>query len=105
MSLEDERQSHRLADVFAALSNPRRVVILNCLLEGEKSVGELWGCERLRPSSQPNMSQHLSILRKAGLVRERRDGARVLYRVTSSHLRTLVKAGILLTDEQLVAAR
>lgn len=105
MSLDDERQAHRLAEVFAALSNPRRVVILSCLLQGEKSVGELWGCERLQPSSQPNMSQHLSILRKAGLVRERRDGARVLYRVASGHLKALVKAGILLTDERLVAAR
>jgi DNA-binding transcriptional ArsR family regulator len=105
MTLEDERQAHRLADIFSALSNPRRVVILNCLLEGEKSVGELWGCERLQPSSQPNMSQHLSILRKAGLVRERRDGARVLYRVASGHLKTLVRAGTLLTDERLAAAR
>ncbi len=74
-------------------------------MEGEKSVGELWGCERLQPSSQPNMSQHLSILWKAGLVRERRDGARVLYRVASGDLKALVKAGTLLTDEQLVAAR
>jgi DNA-binding transcriptional ArsR family regulator len=105
MTLEDERQAHRLADLFGALSNPRRVVILNCLMEGEKSVGELWGCERLQPSSQPNMSQHLSILRKAGLVRERRDGARVLYRVASGHLKTLLKAGIFLTDDQLLAAR
>ncbi|MCI4350308.1 MAG: metalloregulator ArsR/SmtB family transcription factor [Thermoplasmata archaeon] len=105
MALDDERQAHRLAEVFAALSNPRRVVILSCLLEGEKSVGDLWGCERLQPSSQPNMSQHLSILRKAGLVRERRDGARVLYRVASPQLKALVKAGIHLTDEQLVVAR
>jgi DNA-binding transcriptional ArsR family regulator len=105
MTLEDERPAYRLADLFSALSNPRRVVILNCLMEGEKSVSELWGCERLQPSSQPNMSQHLSILRRAGLVRERRDGARVLYRVASGHLKTLVKAATLLADDQLVAAR
>jgi DNA-binding transcriptional ArsR family regulator len=105
MSLEDEGQAHRLAEVFAALSHPRRVVILNCLLERERSVSDLCDCERLQPSTQPNVSQHLAILRSAHLVKERRDGSRVLYRVASNHLAALVKAGTLLMDEQLVAAR
>jgi DNA-binding transcriptional ArsR family regulator len=101
MSYEDERQAHRLAELFAALSHPRRVVILNCLLEGEKNVGELSGCERLQPSSQPNMSQHLAILRAAGLVSERREGNRVIYRVASSRIRELIKSGEALSREHL----
>ncbi|MCI4348093.1 MAG: metalloregulator ArsR/SmtB family transcription factor [Thermoplasmata archaeon] len=101
MSIENERRAQRLAEVFAALSHTRRVEIHNCLLEGEKSVGELCGCERLRPSTQPNMSQHLGILRSAGLVLERREGSRVIYRVSSARIGELIKSADSLTQDHL----
>ena len=103
MGFEDEGQARRLADVFAALGHPRRVVILNCLLERQRSVNELCACERLQPSTQPNMSQHLSVLRNAGLVKERREGNRVVYRVASPRLRSLLRSGTRITDETLEA--
>lgn len=79
MSLQEEPECLRLAETFNALSHPRRVVILDCLLEGERTVGSLATCDRLQPCSQANTSQHLAILRRARLVKERRDGNKVHY--------------------------
>jgi DNA-binding transcriptional ArsR family regulator len=93
MGLEQERGALDLAAIFDALSHPRRLVIVECLLEGEKSVGELVNCERLSPSTQVNVSQQLSILRGAGLIKQRREGNRVMYRVVPSRLSRLLKAG------------
>lgn len=103
MSLEDEREAQLIADLFSALSNKRRVVILECLAEGERSVGDLAGCERLTPSTQANMSQHLSILRHVGLVEERRDGNRTFYRLASPRIRELVRAGGKVVRERIEA--
>ncbi len=101
MSLAQEREAQQLAAVFNALSHPRRIVIIKCLLEGEKSVGELVDCERLNPSTQVNMSQNLAILLNAGLVKERREGNRVIYRVLPGRLRDLMNAGDNLLRERL----
>lgn len=103
MTLEDEREAQRIADLFGALANTRRVVILECLAEGERSVGDLAGCERLNPSTQANMSQHLAILRRAGLVEERREGNRIFYRVASPRIRDLVRAGGKVARERIEA--
>jgi ArsR family transcriptional regulator len=62
---------------FKALAEPRRLAILSALQSGEKSVGELAEATG-RP--QPNVSQHLASLARAGLVASRREGTRVLYR-------------------------
>ena len=73
---EEERQ--RSAAVARALGDPKRLCVLESLAGGEASVGELAG----RVACQvPNMSQHLSVLRSAGLVTARRDGSTVYYRL------------------------
>ena len=61
---------------FPALAEPHRRQILDLLLGGESSVGEL--VEQLR-LSQPGVSKHLKVLREAGLVAVRADGKRRLY--------------------------
>jgi DNA-binding transcriptional ArsR family regulator len=69
----------RFAAVGRALADPKRLCVLECLSAGELSVGELSsraGCH------VPNMSQHLSVLRSAGLVASRREGTTVLYRLS-----------------------
>jgi ArsR family transcriptional regulator len=66
------------ADVMQALSHPARLCILQLLRERERCVCEFEPILRLR---QPNISQHLSILRAAKLVTTRRDGLRIMYRV------------------------
>jgi ArsR family transcriptional regulator len=73
---DDERQ--RAAAVGRALSDPKRLCVLESLASGELSVGDLSsvvGCQ------VPNMSQHLAVLRSAGLVTARRDGNTVYYRL------------------------
>lgn len=62
---------------FKALGDPVRLALLAALQEGEKSVGELALATR---RSQPNVSQQLASLARAGLVESRRDGNRVFYR-------------------------
>jgi DNA-binding transcriptional ArsR family regulator len=63
---------------FTALGDPTRRAIFEQLRTGPRSVGEL--AESL-PVSRPAVSQHLSVLRAAGLVSDRKDGTRRLYRV------------------------
>ena len=76
VSTEDER--NRFAAVARALGDPKRLCVLESLAGGEASVGEL----ATRVACQvPNMSQHLSVLRSAGLVTTRRDGSTVYYRL------------------------
>jgi DNA-binding transcriptional ArsR family regulator len=73
---DDERI--RFAAVARALGDPKRLCVLESLAGGEASVGEL----ATRVSCQvPNMSQHLAVLRSAGLVTARRDGSTVYYRL------------------------
>ena len=75
-SSEYDRQ--RYAAIGRALSDPKRLCVLESLAGGELSVGDLStkvGCQ------VPNMSQHLAVLRSAGLVQSRRDGSTVLYRL------------------------
>ncbi len=74
---EDERA--RSAAVARALGDPKRLCVLESLAAGEVSVGDL----AMRVACQvPNMSQHLSVLRAAGLVAARRDGNTVYYRLS-----------------------
>ena len=73
---EDERV--RSAAVARALGDPKRLCVLESLAAGEASVGDLAS----RVSCQvPNMSQHLAVLRAAGLVAARREGNTVYYRL------------------------
>ncbi|MFO7549738.1 MAG: metalloregulator ArsR/SmtB family transcription factor [Acidimicrobiia bacterium] len=66
------------AALCQALADPKRLLILDALRDGESSVNELVEALGL---PQPNVSQHLSVLRDRGLVRARREGQRVLYSV------------------------
>ena len=61
-----------------ALGDPTRRAIFEQLRRGPRAVGEIAG---ELPVSRPAVSQHLRVLKKAGLVSERRDGTRRLYRL------------------------
>ncbi len=70
--------------ITKTVNNSFRQQILNLLLAAEKiSVNEL--CEKL-DTEQSVMSQHLAILRKAGLVNTEREGKRIFYSVNETHL-------------------
>lgn len=66
------------AEVLKVLSSPRRLEILHRLAGGSVEVGRL---ATQIGASQPNVSQHLSVLRTAGLVESERDGREVRYRL------------------------
>ena len=77
---DDEMQQvfEKAAELFAVLSTPIRLRIISELCQGEKNVGQL--LERIGVT-QPNMSQHLNLLYRAGLLGKRRQGAQVFYRI------------------------
>lgn len=64
------------AEVFKALGNPLRIQLLQVLQAGDANVDQL---VRAIGSSQPAVSRHLAVLRKAGIVTDRRVGINVVY--------------------------
>jgi DNA-binding transcriptional ArsR family regulator len=65
-------------DPFDALGDPNRRAIVELLAAGDRSVGELAG---ELPISRPAVSRHLRLLKEAGLVADRAEGTRRLYRL------------------------
>jgi DNA-binding transcriptional ArsR family regulator len=74
------------ADAIAALADPTRRAVLERLRGGPKPVVEI---ARGLPVSRPAVSQHLRVLKEAGLVRERREGTRHFYSVNGDGLAEL----------------
>ena len=75
------------AEIFRALADPTRRAVYERLAGGEMSVSEL----RTGMSvSQPAVSQHLAVLRSAGLVSERRSGRNAYYRADPQGLEPLL---------------
>ena len=70
--------TYATANGFSALSDPTRRAIFERLSQGPMPVGEL---ARDLPVSRPAVSQHLKVLKEAGLVVDRQDGTRRLYQV------------------------
>jgi ArsR family transcriptional regulator len=70
-------------DVFKALADPTRLKILECIKDSEKCI-----CEVIpyTGKSQPNVSQHLKVLKIAGLVDERREGTRILLKASNKKI-------------------
>ena len=73
-------------DALVALADPTRRAVFERLRTGPHPVGEL---ARGLPVTRPAVSQHLRVLRNAGLVRERRDGTRHYYSVNADGLAEL----------------
>ena len=78
------------ANLFRVLGHPARVRILELLREGERSVGSLQAELNL---DSGGTSQHLSALRRIGLVESRREGTSVFYRVDDAQVFALLEAG------------
>lgn len=78
----NRRPAHE--DVFQAIAHPARRRILELLEKGELPVSEL---ARDFHASAPALSQHLTVLKKSGLVEEHRLGRQRLYRLTPEPLR------------------
>jgi ArsR family transcriptional regulator, virulence genes transcriptional regulator len=80
-------EQYRLhAELCRVLSDSTRLMVLDALRNGERSVGELATAIGV---TMPNVSQHLAVMRGAGLVEGRRTGTTVIYRLTEP---TIVEA-------------
>ena len=72
-------------EICQTFSNPKRLEILNLLRDGEKSVNTL---VQMAGISQSNLSQHLGILRRKGIVQTRREGLNIYYSITNPKIIT-----------------
>ena len=73
----------RAAAIARALADPKRLCVVEQLAGGERSVSDLSRCIGCQV---PNMSQHLAVLRSAGIVVSRRDGSTVFYRLADTNV-------------------
>ncbi len=78
-----------VAELFSMLSTPIRLKIISALCHGEKNVSQL--LQEIH-TTQPNMSQHLSTLYRAGVLGRRRDGTQIHYRLESERVASLCRA-------------
>jgi ArsR family transcriptional regulator len=84
------KMEHReKAEICKALGHPIRFCIVEGLLSGERNVSEMVQCTDV---PQPTVSQHLNILKAAGIIECHRDGNKVVYRVCSGRAARLMKA-------------
>jgi DNA-binding transcriptional ArsR family regulator len=78
--------SYRAEAGWEALGDPRRLAIVTSLAERPRAVGEL--ADEL-PISRPAVSQHLKVLKDAGLVSDRAEGTRRVYRLNPAGMSAL----------------
>ena len=86
---ESEEVFEKAADLFRVMSAPMRLRIISALCNGEKNVGELLS---EIDTTQPNMSQHLHTLHRAGILGRRREGVQIYYRIINERVVTLCRA-------------
>lgn len=83
-ALADQQNAARVfevaAELFSVLSTPIRLQILGALCDGEQSVSQI--LEKVE-TTQPNLSQHLAILYRHGVIAKRKEGTQVIYAVQS----------------------
>lgn len=83
-----ENKAEEATILLTAMANPKRLLILCELLEGEKNVSELG--EKVGLAQSP-LSQHLSKLRAWSMVKTRREGQQVFYSIASHEVRQVLE--------------
>jgi len=76
--MDDSLLYERRARICLVLADPKRLRLIDALRDSERSVGQL--AETLG-ATYPNISQHLNVMRDAGLVTSRREGTTIYYRL------------------------
>ena len=84
------------ANLFKSLAHPARLAILSLLRDGEHCVCHMEAVLKLR---QASISQHLRVLKDAGIVSDRRDGWNMFYRVTRPEVFEISDAVFALTGQ------
>jgi|SRR5688572_32928042 ArsR family transcriptional regulator len=91
---------HVKAEFFRTLGHPARIRVLELLAERDTAVHDLLDAISIEPS---NLSQQLAVLRKAGLVIQRRQGSEVIYSLAMPQVRDLLIAARIILTEKLAA--
>ena len=86
---EMTRHADSAAALLKSLAHPARLLVMCRLVEGEANVSEL---QSLGDLSMSALSQHLAVLRTAGLVETRREAQTVYYRLAESHALGVMEA-------------
>ena len=90
------------AEFFKTLGHPARIRVLEVLRDGERPVSELIPEVGIEPS---HLSQQLAILRRANVVRSRKEGSSVLYSVTEPRLFELLELAKAILTSSLIETR
>lgn len=83
-----EEKAEDASRLLTAMANPKRLLVLCNMLEGERSVGELADIAGL---SSAALSQHLAKMRALSLVKTRRDGQTIYYSLASRDVRAVLE--------------
>ena len=75
-------------DVFKALADSTRLKVLECIKNGEKCI-----CEIIpyTGKSQPCVSQHLKVMKHAGIIDERKDGTRIMIKASNEKIFNIIE--------------
>ncbi len=81
-------KAEQVADTLNAMANPKRLLVMCTLLNGERSVGDLAEIVNLTPAA---LSQHLGKMRALRLVSTRRDGQTIYYSLASAEVQAVLE--------------
>ena len=95
-ALKDEEKQYELAELFGMFADTTRIRILYALFEAEMCVCDL---ASLLGMTQSAISHQLALLKRARLVRPRREGRTVFYSLADAHVRTILDQGMEHIDE------
>jgi len=70
-------------NVFKALADPTRLKILECIEKGERCICEIIPYTK---KSQPCVSQHLKVMKNAGVIEERKDGTKIMIKASNGDI-------------------
>ena len=90
-SLPDEEKQYALAELFSMFADTTRIRILYALFEAEMCVCDL---ANLLGMTQSAISHQLALLKRAKLIRPRREGRAVFYSLADGHVRTMLDQGM-----------
>lgn len=84
-----ENKIETKAKIFKALSNPVRLEVLECLLDGEKCVCEI--IDKLKKYEQAHISKSLIKLKEAGILKDRKNGLNVYYSLSMECIKNFIE--------------
>ncbi len=86
---EMKKNAEEVAELLRVMAHPERLMVLCQLTQSEMGVGQLQQGSTL---SQSAFSQHLTVLRKHGIIQARKESQQVFYRLADSRLTALIQS-------------